>query len=230
MKPAICLIVALILLLAWVGEAQNTAEITGQVELYSRGMSKRLSSRDLEEAVVYFEPSRSVPLKPLPHPAVMKTSNKSFEPGVLVIPRGTTVSFPNQDPILHNVFSVTPGNRFDLGLYQKGPGKDYTFESSGLVRVFCNIHYQMIGHIVVLDTQFFTSPDASGRFRLTGLPPGPGKLTVWHQRANPASVSVNAPQREPVTVKLEVSRPRLVPHSNKFGQPYQRRGSGNRYD
>jgi hypothetical protein len=227
MKPDPIILAVLCLLVA--GPAAVASEITGQVELYTRGKKKQLSSREVANAVVYFEPERPVPLRPLPEPVPMATRDKAFEPGVLAVPKGTTVVFPNEDPILHNVFSVTPGNRFDLGLYQKGPGKSYTFDRSGLVRIFCNVHYQMIGHVLVLDTPFFTTPDAAGRFHLSGLPPGKGKLTVWHERTEAVSVPVEVP-RSGVTVELEIARPRLVPHTNKTGQPYQRRGGGNRYD
>jgi plastocyanin len=230
MKPLLCLSAALVLLYAGIGEAQDTAAITGQVELYTQGKKKKLSSREVADAVVYFEPRRPVTVKPLAESAIMVTRNKAFEPGVLAIPRGSAVKFPNQDPILHNVFSVTTGNRFDLGFYQKGPGKEYIFEKSGLVRVFCNVHYQMIGHILVLDTPYFASPDATGRFRLSGLPRGPGKLTVWHERAAAVTVEITVPHSGAIPVALEIARPRLVPHTNKLGKPYQRRGGGNRYD
>lgn len=46
---------------------------------------------------------------------------------------GAEVVFPNQDPILHNVFSLTPDNDFDLGLYGRGEGRSVTFSTTGLV-------------------------------------------------------------------------------------------------
>ena len=74
---------------------------------------------------------------------------KEFSPHVLVIPAGSTVSFPNHDPFNHNVFSVSEPNQFDLGLYGRGEAKGYTFTSPGLVRVFCNIHPRMVAFVLL---------------------------------------------------------------------------------
>lgn len=201
-----------------------SADLSGRVELYAKGKKKPLNSTEVASAVVYFEPQRSASLTPPAAPVEMATRDKEFVPQVLVITRGTTVRFPNSDPILHNVFSVSPGNKFDLGLYQQGPGKTYTFTQPGLVRVFCNVHYSMIGHILVLDTPHFTQPDGSGAFRLRNLPAGPGTLRVWFDRAQPESVELQLPHPESLTVQLEVSRQRVPAHLNKVGKPYSRGG------
>ncbi len=96
--------------------------------------------------------------------------NKSFEPHVEVVPLGGSVSFPNHDDIMHNVFSLTKGNKFDLGLYKSGAKKDFTFASPGLVRVYCNIHPQMSALLQVMENPYFawTSPD--GGFLIDGVP------------------------------------------------------------
>lgn len=69
-----------------------------------------------------------------------------------MVPAGSTVRFPNQDSILHNVFSVSRANRFDLGLYRRGEGKSATFRQPGVVRVFCNVHHSMVAYVVVVET------------------------------------------------------------------------------
>ncbi|MGH9363349.1 MAG: cupredoxin domain-containing protein, partial [Thermoanaerobaculia bacterium] len=127
------------------------------------------------------------------------------------------------DPILHNVFSVSPDHAFDLGLYQKGPGKERRFDRPGVVRVFCNVHHAMVGYVVVLDTPFRVHPDALGNFTLAGLPAGPGKLTVWHEQIEPWTIDVTVPHRGMIAARLEVTRPRLPAHLNKLGKPYATR-------
>jgi len=134
------------------------------------------------------------------------------------------VRFPNQDPILHNVFSVSPGNSFDLGLYRQGPGKEQKLDQPGLVRVFCNVHHSMVAYILVLNTPYYTQPGPDGRFNLTGLPKGPGKLTVWHEQTDPWTIDVKLPQPGTVAARVEVVRPRIPPHLNKTGQSYFRSG------
>jgi plastocyanin len=103
-----------------------------------------------------------------------------FVPRVLPIAVGTAVDFPNLDPIYHNVFSLSPVRRFDLGKYARGHSKQVTFPRPGVVNVFCDIHSEMAAWIVVLPHRFFTQPDAQGRFELPPLPPGRYVLKVWH--------------------------------------------------
>ena len=129
----------------------------------------------MRQAVVYFEPASPQPVRAAEKPFEMVTRRKELVPRLLVIPRGSRVRFPNEDPILHNVFSVSAPNQFDLGLYQQGPGKEKRFEQPGVVRVYCNVHHDMVAYILVLDTPYRASPDADGEFALTGLPAGPGQ-------------------------------------------------------
>lgn len=192
------------------------AELAGTLSL----VEGRKPVADRSGAVVWFVPDARRP----PPPAgrfTMTTERKRFEPRVLVVPVGSTVRFPNRDPILHNVFSVSGGNAFDLGLVPRGEGGEARFGEAGVVRVFCNVHHRMVGYVVALDTPFHAVPDAAGRFRLTGLPPGPGRLVVWHERAEPLTRRVD-PAAGPVSLILELTRPLVPPHTNKFGRPYER--------
>jgi hypothetical protein len=140
---------------------------------------------------------------------------------------GSRVRFPNEDVILHNVFSVSGDNSFDLGLYRRGKGKEQKFDQPGLVRVFCNVHHSMVGYILVLQSPYVATPDAEGRFVLTGLPRGPGRLTVWHEQAEPASMEVQVPRAELISARVEIVRPRIPPHLNKTGKSYSTRDNYN---
>jgi plastocyanin len=174
--------------------------------------------------VVYWEPAGGSGARPAEAPLLMKTRKKQFSPRMLVVPRGARVRFPNEDPILHNVFSVSPGNAFDLGLYRKGPGKEQRFTEPGVVRVFCNVHHDMVAYLLVVDTPHVTSPGADGSFVLSGLPKGPGRLTVWHEQADPWTADLELPPGKPVTARVEIVRPRVPPHLNKVGQSYFQSG------
>ena len=203
-------------------------ELHVHVQLLAKGGKGPAKGSDVRQAIVYYEPAVPVTVKPSPVPFVMTTRRKEFDPRILVIPRGSRVRFPNEDPILHNVFSVSAPNQFDLGLYQKGPGKEKRFEQPGLVRVYCNVHHDMVAYILVLDTPFHATPDANGEFALLGLPRGPGKLTVWHEQADPWTMSVDLPQKGPLTIGLQIVRPLIPSHLNKSGKSYFR--SGDRYE
>ena len=139
---------------------------------------------------------------------------------------GSSVRFENFDPILHNAFAPAGAHQFDVGLYGKGEAREHRFEKAGLVRVYCNVHHDMVGHILVLDTPHFARPDASGGFRLE-VPPGmAGELFVWHERAKLWRRKLDGKDATGLDITLDLSRPRVPPHMNKFGKPYggQRRG------
>jgi len=201
------------------------AGLSGQVELFLN--DRPLRSEEARDVVVYFRPDERGEVQPLAGPLELRTERKQFVPRSLPVTVGTTVSFPNSDPILHNVFSPPGANSFDLGLYGQGESKQFTFDTPGLVRVYCNVHHNMVAHILVLDTPHFVAVDGDGRFRLEGLPEGEGELFVWHERARLWRQRLDPASAAALDVRLDLTRPRVPPHMNKFGQPYgsQRRGS-----
>ncbi len=206
--------------------AAHAAEISGKVTLTSDG--KPLLITESREAVVYFKSAIKVPLLVPKMPYVMRTERKMFVPSVLPVMQGALVVFPNADPILHNAFSTAQGNGFDTGVYGKGEGESNTFKNVGVVRVYCNVHHSMMANILVLNTPFFASPDAQGRFQFKNLPAGPGELFVWHERATlfrkALTVNANSAFVEPITMGL--TKKRIPPHLNKFGRPYRRSNDG----
>ncbi len=216
---------ALALLAVAGGAPAAGAELGGTIRLIERGKPIGPAEAELDRGVVWFVPEARGGA-PKPVRAEMVTKRKQFDPQVLVVPVGSTVAFPNQDPILHNVFSVSSGNGFDLGLVGAGEGKEATFRSPGIVQVFCNVHHKMFAHVVVVDTAHHGRADAAGAFRLAGLPTGRGTLHYWHERGDPGSLALTLPRAAPVEIAIEVTRPRLPPHKNKFGKPYSRRDYG----
>jgi len=201
------------------------ATLTGVVQLRERGQA----GADLAGALVYFTPDGGVNPPPAPVAAQIMTRDRRFTPRTIAVPVGSTIRFANSDPIRHNVFSVSPGNRFDLGLYGQGPGRVQRFDRPGVVRIFCNVHRTMSAFVLVLETPFHAAPDAQGRFELPGLPEGPGTLHVWHPRAEPWSHALRVPLGEPVTVTLEATLPVVPQHLDKHGQPYREPADDERY-
>ncbi|HEY8314857.1 MAG TPA: hypothetical protein VIG51_11920 [Candidatus Baltobacteraceae bacterium] len=88
---------------------------------------------------------------PAPAPVALQMHNqdKSFMPALVVIPEGSSVQFPNDDPFYHSIYSSDGPDHFDIGYYKDGPGKVVPFPKAGVVHVRCHIHAFMQGTIVV---------------------------------------------------------------------------------
>jgi hypothetical protein len=113
----------------------------------------------------------------------MEQVDRRFAPDLLVVPEGATVSFPNMDPIFHNVFSLSRAKSFDLGSYDKGQTRSVTFPKPGLVYVYCRLHPNMEATILVTPNRWYARPDAQGQYQIAGVPPGKYTLVAWHKSA-----------------------------------------------
>lgn len=119
---------------------------------------------------------------PLPQSRpVMRQKNVTIVPHVLPVLVGSTVDFPNEDEIYHNIFSLSPTKTFDLGRYAKGNSKSVTFSTLGNVKVFCDIHSQMGGVILVLQNPYFATVGSDGSYTISGVPPGDYELAAWQE-------------------------------------------------
>lgn len=200
------------------------ADLEGEITIENlTGRRARRATVAVEQAVIWFEPDgKQAPWASEQDPKI-ETLRKEFVPRVVRVPVGGKVRFPNRDPILHNVFSVTSGSAFDLGLYGEGTGREVTFEKPGVVQVFCNVHHSMVAYVVVLDSRYSTQPNADGSFRLSGLPAGSGTLHIWQEQAEPWSQRLTVPHGRRLEAKLEITKPRVPQHLNKHGKRYQSR-------
>jgi plastocyanin len=173
-------------------------------------------------AVVYAEPLGGTAPRG-PQRAKLTQKGKTFRPPVLAVPVGSTVDFPNEDPIFHNVFSLSPPLPFDLGLYRSGASRSRVFPQAGTWRVFCNIHPQMSALIVVTPTPYVTMTEGSGAYALD-VPPGRYRVTALSDRASSVSteIEVGGPQASAPDLQLDESAFVALPHKNKFGQDYPR--------
>jgi plastocyanin len=154
--------------------------------------------------------------------SAVASRNKRFAPHVLAVSRGATVSFPNYDRVYHNVFSLSPGNAFDLGLYRNGESKNVRFGQAGLVRVYCNIHPDMAAYVRVFDGAAFTVTRPDGTYRIEGIPPGRHLIRVWHEQGGETqTVAEFGPgQRKTLDFVLDATSYKKETHKNKFGKDY----------
>jgi plastocyanin len=204
--------------LAW---SARPAEVSGRVTMLDRGDQP---GDDVGQAVVWLSGPPARPRPPVE--TEIGTSSKEFSPHVVVVPVGSTVSFPNHDPFNHNVFSLSEENPFDLGLYGRGEVRSVRLDRPGLVRVYCNVHAQMSALVLVLDTPWYAQPASDGSFTLGAVPPGSYILHAWHERAAEVTRPLDIPAEgvAQLAVELDARGFQFKPHLNKHGQPYPQQG------
>lgn len=170
--------------------------------------------------VVTLEPlGGRFPRRP-PRRRVIEQRNREFAPRVLAVPVGSTVSFPNFDPIYHNVFSRSDARPFDLGLYKNSQARELVFEREGIVKVGCNLHANMAATVVVVSAPHYAITDRRGRFSFRSLEPGRYRLRAYSERgAAPTTQEVAvAAGGNDVSVALAASGA-IGPLADKFGVP-----------
>jgi plastocyanin len=199
----------------------TAATVMGRIELTGTRV------KDMSGVVVWLDPGAAAQSQLSAGHAVMKQKDKTFLPHILTVESGTTVDFPNMDPIFHNAFSSFDGKIFDVGLYPPGTSRSVRFDREGVVRVFCNIHSAMSAVIVVLNHPWFATSSRDGSFQIHDVPEGDYTLRVYHERATPATL---AALTRPIAIKQDrVGLPAIAisetgylpaPHKNKFGKDY----------
>jgi plastocyanin len=202
---------------------QSQAVVSGQIAVVEREGTDRT---DLRTAVVYLEPrGREVVTggRPTPRDASIAMTNREFVPHVRVILAGGTVSFPNQDPFSHNVFSNAEAGPFDLGLYRRGTSRVASFRRPGIYPVYCNIHSRMVSFVIAVPSPLVAVVAADGRFTFADVPPGTYLLHAWHERAGARvthEIVVPAGGLTGQRIVLDTRAYVPGPHLNKFGLPY----------
>src|SRR3984885_11974447 len=153
--------------------------------------------------------------------------NKTFEPHVLIVPLGTMVEFPNQDPFFHNIFSLYDGRRFDLGLYESGTKRSVKFDRPGVSFLFCNIHAEMSAVVLSVDTPYFGLSDRNGNVTIRDVPDGRYQMHVWYERSAPEQlqeltrvIEISESSRNLGTLHLVEVPNFTLAHKNKYGLDY----------
>lgn len=149
---------------------------------------ERINYDSLKDFVVYIDqPVPAASKSPAKSVQIVIQKDATFRPHVLPIMVGTTVEWPNNDDIYHNVFSMSETKPFDLGFYRSDEVKRVTFEKPGRVDIFCSIHTRMSCIVLVVDNPFFAVADKNGNYKIPNVPAGTYRLKAWHERL-PAQV------------------------------------------
>lgn len=136
--------------------------------------------------------------------AELTQQNHRFDPQMLIVPVGSSVSFPNADPIFHNVFSLSSVKKFDLGYYPAGQTRVIKFDAPGVVQVYCHLHPNMYAAIVVVPNRWYARPAEDGTFSLKGIPPGAYHVVTWHMTAGFFRRQVQVPANGAVNLVMNI--------------------------
>lgn len=191
-----------------------TGTITGRVVLeppppprrVARGRGYQQTSEFIQQlpAVVYVRGAFGGGSTPTD--VVMTQRDTAFVPGVVALTVGGTVSFPNEDPFFHNVFSYSEAKRLDLGRYPQGDSKSEVFGEVGIVEVFCEVHEEMRGAIIVTENPYHAVVDEDGNFSITGVPAGEHTVVFWSADHSPLERTVSVPDGGSARIEVELSR------------------------
>jgi plastocyanin len=206
-----------------VNAREATGALTGRVHVVSHparrlatagvypgrivGIQAERDTSELDNVIVFVNSSLRVDSAPQ-HVSIRQT-NEEFVPHVVAVTAGSTVEFPNDDLIFHNVFSLSRVATFDLGRYPRNASKARTFTKPGVVKVFCHLHSHMSAIVRVFSHPYFAFPDRTGRFTISDVPAGQVEVTAWHERAGEVTEKVTVEQGG--TTELTFSLPLTDP-------------------
>jgi plastocyanin len=191
--------------------------VSGTITLKKDGSPKK----DRSGVVVYLEGVQNALPSAISAKSLIHQRDIAFFPEVSVVLKGTTVDFPNDDKVFHNVFSLSTVAKFDLGLYKSGESKSVTFNKVGVADIYCNIHPQMVARVKVIDTTYHALTKADGAFKIDGVPAGTYPVVAWQPYGPEYRGSVTIKEGESKTLAIELSEgERSSSHTKKDGTPY----------
>ncbi|KAF0164975.1 MAG: hypothetical protein FD157_1656 [Rhodocyclaceae bacterium] len=169
--------VLLALLLAWAGAA-GAASLTAAV--------RTSAGAPVKDAAIILEPTGRTP-PPVRARATIEQRDREFIPYLSIVRKGTSIEFPNHDPVKHHIYSFSPAKVFEIKLYAGKSVNPVVFDKTGEVVLGCNIHDWMAAHVLVVDTPWFAKTGADGLARIDGVPAGTYRLRLWHPRQKVAT-------------------------------------------
>lgn len=159
-------------------------------------------SSEFDRLVIFLEGGPKIPKAP--ETVDIDQRNTRFVPDLVVVPVGSTVEFPNSDPIFHNIFSLSKTQPFDLGFYPQGQTRTVKLNREGIVQVYCHIHSNMYAAIVVTSSPWYARPAEDGSFSWNNVPAGHYKLIAWHKIAGYFRTTVDVPESGSVEATIHI--------------------------
>ncbi len=187
--------------------------LTGVMKVDGQPLNGRLG-------VIMVTPASGKWARRTPKQRIIEQRDRQFAPHVMMVPVGSTVSFPNFDPVFHNVFSLSPTKPFDLGIFKNGESRDVTFEKEGILRIGCNLHANMSAYLVIVAAPHYVVTQPDGKFRFKSLAPGKYKVRAWSERSSEPVTQMIDVKEGPNDITIDVKGSAQADlGTDKFGNP-----------
>jgi hypothetical protein len=122
--------------------------------------------------------------KPMDLPESRRSLNQHhcrYEPHIMLVPKEGALSIKSSDPILHTVH-MEGAATYNLPFPFANQTVSRPMNTDGLVTLKCNAgHVWMNAEIFVVPHPYYAVTDESGKFELTGVPPGDYEIVAWHE-------------------------------------------------
>lgn len=195
--------------------------IEGTVVVKTKGLFGKQGAKGDASNVVIFLEELQMPNANGKEKIMQK--GKQFSPRVLPIVMGGVVEFPNEDPFNHNVFSPTPEYKFDLDYYGTGKSKNVRFQKTGAVRVYCNIHSNMVADVLVVPNPYFAKTGKDGKFKISNIPAGKYTFVAWQPSGASEKRGIAIVDGKTININFDVEESVFsIKHKNKYGRAYEK--------
>ncbi len=195
--------------------------IEGTVVVKTKGLFGKQGAKGDASNVVIFLEELQMPNANGKERIIQK--GKQFSPRVLPIVMGGVVEFPNEDPFNHNVFSPTPEYKFDLDYYGTGKSKNVRFQKTGAVRVYCNIHSNMVADVLVVPNPYFAKTGKDGKFKISNIPAGKYTFVAWQPSGASEKRGIAIVDGKTININFDVEESVFsIKHKNKYGRAYEK--------
>lgn len=181
----------------------HAGNVSGKIRLANVSTAAaNQAAGEKENVVIWLEGAHDTK----PPETTIKISQKrlQFSPDFAIAVKGQKIEMPNDDDVVHNVYSFTGLNQFNLGLYARGESRTVVFDKTGIVDVFCSIHHQMHARVFVVPTKYFANGMPGHSFTLADVPPGKYVLKAWHQRSHMMEKTIVVPATGTVTADINL--------------------------
>jgi len=203
------------------GTLHAGGSIEGTVIVKTKGLFGKQGAKGDASNVVIFLEELQLPNANGKEKIVQK--GKQFSPRVLPIVSGGVVEFPNEDPFNHNVFSPTPEYKFDLDYYGTGKSKNVRFQKTGAVRIYCNIHSNMVADVLVVPNPYFAKTGKDGKFKINNIPAGKYTFVAWQPSGASEKRGIAIVDGKTININFEVEESVFsIKHKNKYGRAYDK--------